>query len=64
MLNMLNPRVHIICGLCGCNNMLKFQIGTSYDDDKEVEKPDVTIICDNCDSITGLDEIIKEEIEE
>jgi len=41
--------------------MFKFEIGTSYDDDTEVEKPSVTIICLNCSTLTGLDELMREE---
>lgn len=46
-----NPRLHIICGICGNNKMLKFT----------VKNGEVTIICDNCSSITGLDEVIPKE---
>jgi uncharacterized Zn finger protein len=46
-----NPRIHMICGICGCNEELSFS----------VKEDEVTIKCDNCSSITGLDEIIKYE---
>jgi hypothetical protein len=56
-----NPRIHIICGICGCNKMLKFRISKDIDDDTDKEKTNVTIICENCSSITGLDELMEEE---
>lgn len=44
-----NPRIHIICGICGCNKLLSFYI----------KNKKVTIVCNNCNSITDLDELIK-----
>lgn len=56
-----NPRIHIICGICGNNKMMKFRIGEDINDDTGKKYTTVTIICENCSSITGLDELMKEE---
>lgn len=55
-----NPRIHVICGLCGCNHMFEYKIGTEIDDDTEKEKFVVYIHCKNCGSSTGLDELMPE----
>lgn len=58
-------RIHMICGICGCNDMLSFKIEKNFIcDNKGIERDGVVISCANCSSITGLEEIIKEEIEE
>ena len=56
-----NPRIHIICGICGCNKLLKYELGIDIDADSGEEKQTVTIICTNCNSITGLEELMEEE---
>jgi uncharacterized Zn finger protein len=59
-----NPRIHIICGICGCNKMLSFEIKEEElidENDKFYKTNTVTIACDNCGSITQLDELMKEE---
>ena len=58
-----NPRIHMICGICGNNKMLKFRITEDEDcDDKGLYKfTSVYITCENCSSLTTLDEVIKEE---
>lgn len=56
-----NPRVHIICGICGSNKMMKFQVRQQINNDDNEEYPAVNLICDNCNSITGLDELMNEE---
>lgn len=61
---MLNPRIHMICGMCGCNNMLTYSISTEFDDDTDEPYQVVYIFCKNCSSLTGLDEIIDEEKDE
>ena len=58
---MANPRIHMICGICGNNKMLKYRISTELDDDSGEEFYTVNIICGNCSSLTGLDEVIDEE---
>jgi len=55
-------RIHMICGICGNNEMLHYKIeplGRCDNDGKE--HPAVIISCDNCSSITSLDEVIPEE---
>ena len=56
-----NPRIHIICGICGCNKMLKYEITTETDDSTGEKTSKVVISCGNCSSITYLDELIKEK---
>ena len=56
-----NPRVHIICGMCGCNSMMKFRIKKETNDDTNQKEDKVYIICDNCGCLTGLDELIKND---
>lgn len=53
-------RIHIICGLCGDNTMMKFKIKSEISDKTGEKYHAITIICDNCSSTTGLDEILKE----
>ena len=48
--------------MCGSNEDLSFKIDqTGNCDNKGVEYPAVYISCENCASLTGLDEIIKEK---
>ena len=60
---MLNPNIHIICGKCGCNHMFKYKVNIegNYNDDTSECSPSVNIICYNCGTLTGLEEIIEEE---
>lgn len=55
-----NPRIHIICGICGCNKKFEFKIGEGFDDDTGETFPKVNIYCGNCSSLTGLDELMEE----
>jgi len=54
-----NPRIHIICWICWSNKDMKYEIIWICDADLN-EKDWVSIRCDNCSSVTWLDEIIKE----
>ena len=56
-----NPRIHIICGICGNNKVLSFYIKKELNDDTNKLEDKVTIVCNNCDSITGLEELIEQE---
>lgn len=58
----LNPRIHIICGMCGCDNMMTFRINQELNDDTDIMEDKCTIVCKNCKSLTGLAEIIEQEI--
>jgi len=52
----------MICGMCGRNDDLSFKIDPKGNCDNEgVEYPAVSISCENCGSLTGLDEIIKDK---
>ncbi len=58
-------RIHMICGLCGNNESFKFKISPKGNCDKlGNEYPAVFITCGNCSTLTGLDNIIKEDREE
>lgn len=55
-----NPDVHIICGKCGCSTMMKYKLSEEKNDDgKKITV--VYLICNNCNTLTGLDELIKQE---
>lgn len=56
-----NPRIHIICGICGCKDMMTFRIVKNGNCDKDGNEYDaVYISCRNCLSLTNLNEIIEE----
>ncbi|HEY8937649.1 MAG TPA: hypothetical protein VIM65_20625 [Cyclobacteriaceae bacterium] len=48
----------MICGICGSNKQMSFEVNQAVDDD-ECPYWDVSVSCSNCSSTTGLDEIIK-----
>jgi len=58
---MLNPNLHIICGKCGCNHMFTYKVKPDVDDDTGEKILNVVIYCNNCHTVTDLDEIIKED---
>jgi RNase P subunit RPR2 len=53
---MVNAKLHIICGNCGCNHMFEYAVRLCIDDSVEPEQKyqDVTITCDNCSTIHWL----------
>lgn len=58
---MVCARLHIICGNCGCNDQMEYEIdpaGSCDDEGKDV--PHVYITCKNCSTIHDLSETIKE----
>ena len=59
-----NPRIHIICGICGSNKFFKYEICKELDDDTNKKVDVVYLICDNCSSLTSLDELMKKEKKE
>lgn len=63
-MSQLNPRIHIICGMCGNNHMIKYSLKMDINDDTGEEEMKVSLFCENCSSLTGLDEIIEEEVKE
>jgi len=57
-----NPRIHIICGVCGNKDMFSFRIQEKgVCDNDGTERDGVYISCGNCATLTGLEELIKEE---
>lgn len=57
-------KLHIICGNCGCNNLLSFEIdpqGHDVSDDEPEFKPAVFITCGNCATLHDLSDTIKDE---
>lgn len=48
-----NPRIHMICGVCGSSKDFAFKIFIKTDLSHEV-----LITCDNCASLTSLEEVI------
>ena len=50
-----DPRLHIICGICGCNKELSWEFVPGDDScPEDIQPPDVHIVCNNCASLTGL----------
>lgn len=59
-----NPRVHIICGICGSKDFMSYKIKENWICDNDgIESPGVVLTCGNCSSITGLDELMEEKEE-
>jgi hypothetical protein len=56
-----NTRIHIICGLCGCKDMLWFSVVKELNDDTNKKFNQVYVTCKNCKSLTALDEVINRE---
>ncbi len=56
-----NPRVHIICGMCGCSTMMKYYVRKDINDNTNKVEHKVYIVCENCSTLSGLDEIIRKE---
>jgi len=57
---MVMAKLHIICGNCGSNNMLQYEIVEDYNDDKECNYNRVCIICENCSTIHNLEDNAEE----
>lgn len=58
-------RIHMICGLCGNNESFKFKIHQKGRCDRNGDEfPAVFITCENCSTLTSLEQVIKEEIDE
>jgi len=53
--------LHIICGACGCKDMLSFEIKENGRCDYNGEEhPAVFIYCKNCSFVTNLEDTITE----
>ena len=65
---MVNARLHLICGNCGCDDEFKWEyIPEEVDDDGEVILDEnVYIICNNCATLHSINNnaIIKRKIKE
>ena len=60
-----NPRIHMICGICGSSKHLSFEINPKGKCNKDgTESADVFITCGNCASLTALSEVIKHKEKE
>lgn len=57
----INPDIHNICGKCGCATMMEFKLTLDGCDDGEKIYPSVFILCNNCTTLTGLDDIIEDK---
>lgn len=58
----MSKSIHMICGKCGCDDELRFEIDLIGNcDNQGVEYPAVFIKCDNCGELTGLDNVIHED---
>ncbi len=53
---MVNSKLHLICGNCGCNNMWEYEIDIGGKDIDGSLFPEVFINCKNCGTIHTLDE--------
>lgn len=55
----MSKKLHMICGMCGSSEHLKFEIKLEEDEycDDVIE---IYIICENCSTLTSLDEHIEE----
>lgn len=55
---MVNARLHIICGNCGCNHMFTYAVKLSLNDSisPPVQENQVTITCENCSTIHYLED--------
>ena len=55
---MVNARLHVICGNCGCNDMFEYAIRLSINDaiEPNQEYQHVSIICKNCSTIHNLND--------
>ncbi len=57
-----NPRIHIICGICGNKDMMSFVIEPLGACNNEGEEyPAVHIRCANCASLSNLTDVLPEE---
>ena len=61
---MAKSKLHIICGTCGCNDMLSFKIDPKGHDVTDIEpcfKPAVFIACGNCSTLHDLSDFISDK---
>ena len=53
---MAHARLHIICGNCGCNHMLDYEIVEELNDVTDELQDVVYIGCKNCGTLHDLDD--------
>lgn len=61
-----NPRIHVICGICGCKDEMSFNINEWMRDENDDPIldchgkyiPEVWVSCHNCASLTSLAELM------
>ena len=58
----INPDIHIICGKCGCATMMNYNLSTEITEDGVNEYTVVYLTCNNCHTITSLNELMPETI--
>ncbi len=56
----INPDIHIICGKCGCGTMFDFEFSKDGSDDGEKIFPAIFMICNNCSTLTNLNEVAED----
>lgn len=56
-----DPDIHIICGKCGCATMFEFKLSLEGSDNGKYIYPAIFLTCNNCSTLTGLDEIVKDK---
>ena len=57
----MSKKMHIICGMCGCDDELSFRIEPEGHDIDGKLVPAVYINCDNCGTLTTLDDHMPEK---
>lgn len=62
MQDKINPDIHIICGKCGQTDFT-FKFEKDGNDDGEKVYPAIFLTCENCFTVTGLDEIVDDKTE-
>ena len=61
---MAMAKLHVICGNCGCNDMMKFHIsptGRDITDTEPAFEPAVFIVCGNCTTLHDLSDTVPME---
>jgi hypothetical protein len=58
---MVNARLHIICGNCGCGDNFEYETGTRKDCEDITVGTDVCIACNNCATLHTLSDKMNEK---
>lgn len=54
---MVNAKLHLICGNCGCNDEWEYEIDNEGKDIDGILYPDVKIFCKNCGTLHTFEEV-------